>query len=377
MPPIEHAMLSASSAARWLVCTPSARLEYALGEQDGGPFAHEGTLAHQFAELAVRRALGPCDPEDEAQMDELRANPLYQPEMERHARSFASKVAWVWDRLEHRQVYVETRVSFNLWAPQGFGTADCILVGYDTDTGRKRLDVFDYKYGRGVRVSATDNPQLKLYALGAMHTGLTGDVPPAEIHLHIDQPRVSDGYSSDCLLYHRLIDWGYGISRIAYQAYMGNGVFQPSDETCRFCKVALRCPARIEQMSISPRAAELLNDDEIAEMLPLAKEWAKWVHRAEQHLLHRAMEGATIPGYKVVEGRRGKKRIEAGDTMLPDHFYKLVLKTPAEIRQEIGAELFDSLYADLVVQDRGKPILVPESDRRPEYRTAEMEFSAE
>lgn len=179
--PDQHALLSASGAHRWLACPPSATLEAGLPESSSSA-AEQGTAAHELAEWKLRRALH----------DAPTTKPVsswHDAEMETLTDDY---VAFVQERLRDvrqacadPQVLIEQRLDFSHVVPGGFGTGDCVIIAEPT------LQIIDLKYGQGVMVEAEHNPQLMLYALGALHA--FGDLYDIEtVAVTIYQPRRSN-----------------------------------------------------------------------------------------------------------------------------------------------------------------------------------------
>ncbi|MBA4541957.1 DUF2800 domain-containing protein [Thermoactinomyces daqus] len=220
---MKHAILSASGAHRWLKCTPSARLEQNIKDETS-PYAQEGTRAHALAEHWLQYELG------------LRLDaPQGEPEMMSYVKIYVDTVL---DRITpDSMVMLERRLDFSNWVPHGFGTGDAVIVN------DRRLEIVDLKYGKGVPVSAENNPQLRLYALGAVYEfGLLYDF--TVVRMTIVQPRL-DIISTEELTTSELLEWGDSIEPLAREAFAGKGELNPGDH-CRFCKVRSTCEARSE-----------------------------------------------------------------------------------------------------------------------------------
>lgn len=179
----KHALLSASSAKMWLACPPSARINAEFADESSS-YAEEGSLAHAICELKLKQQY--IKPQSRAtfrkKLKALQERELYQKEMEGYTDEYVDYIA----KLVHEfdaEPYIQTekRVDYSHIAPEGFGTADCILIGGG------QLHIVDFKYGKGVPVSAEANPQLKLYALGALQA-CQMLYPIETIVLHIVQP---------------------------------------------------------------------------------------------------------------------------------------------------------------------------------------------
>lgn len=365
-----HALLSASSAYRWLVCPPSAHI--ASGYPDTSTeYAREGTLAHEVAERIARGGQPPEAPGVTAEMVE-------------HARGYAAYIDEQ-KRTSDAIVLLEQRVDFSAWVPDGFGTCDCIILEGDT------LTIIDYKYGQGVPVSAEANPQIRLYALGALHDyGFAYRVRQVEMHIY--QPRL-DNISHTGLLTEDLLDWAeHTVKPAAAQAADGTGAFK-AGEHCRFCPhagscpaLAARCEALISKYDIAAGVPSL-SPEETAKILGMEPLITLWLKRVRERALSVLLEGEAIPGYKVVEGRGSRVWDDEAAVLseLLDAGYhtgdvtRSELLSPAAMEKALGKKRVGELIAAHVIRKPGAPSVAPESDRRPEYdRLAEAknDFSA-
>jgi len=357
----KHAILSASGAHRWLNCPPSARLEEHFPDEPS-PYAEEGTKAHKIAEGILLDKID--EPADETN------------EMFEYVSRYVEVVLEKW--IPGAQLYVEQRLDFSPWVPEGFGTGDAVIVSDDV------LEIIDLKYGKGVQVDAEGNPQLRLYALGAYNEfGALYDFQT--VRMTIVQPRL-DHVSTEELSLDELLAWGERIKPIAQQAYEGKGEFKAGPH-CRFCKARRTCRARaeanLELARYEFRKPELLSIEEVAEILAQAEELAAWAKDVKEYALTQAYRhGVKFPGWKVVEGRSTRKITDeaalaerlAAEDIDP---YKKVLKGISELEKEMGRKRFAELAADLIEKPPGKPTLVPESDKRPEINSAVLDFKKE
>ena len=238
-----HALLSASSAHRWLACTPSARLEEQFPDTTSEA-AKEGTLAHELAELKVRNYFKPHDVSKRKltfAIKKMKENPLWDDEMLEHTDTYIDYIRDVSIKLpSDPYVEVEKQVRFDSYVPEGFGTADCIMIQGET------LFVVDFKYGKGVLVSAEENPQMMLYALGA-YDACKLFYPIKQIRLAIVQPRLPDGISEWGCSLEQLLEFGDYVKEKAAVAFKGDGEFVPGEKQCRFCRAKSQCGARAEE----------------------------------------------------------------------------------------------------------------------------------
>lgn len=265
------------------------------------------------------------------------------------------------------QVFVEQRLDYSHVAPGGFGTGDCVIVAEPT------LHVIDLKYGMGVQVSAVDNPQLKLYGLGALAAfGALYDI--TEVQLSIFQPRRAN-VETWTISTADLITWGQEtVAPIAAIAAAGGGEYK-AGAWCQFCRIAPTCRARADanlalaRHEFAPPAELTL--DEVAGVLTRIPELKAWASNVEAWALAQAQAGTQVPGFKVVAGRSVRKYSDeaavaeaakqAGYTDIWDK--KLIGITAME--KLMGRSTFKDVLGDLVVKPEGRPTLVPESDKRP------------
>ena len=380
-------MLSPSSAERWINCPPSALLN-AQAEDKGSPWAAEGTLAHAVAEVKARKyLLGGIGPKKyEITMKNFRADPLWQDEMDGHTdyyleciKTFAAAFR------ETPHAAVEQRLDMSAIIPGCFGTADCILVGGGV------LHVIDFKYGRGVPVSAEGNAQMMLYALGALKAyELIYDID--YVNMSIVQPRVKDEPDTALIKAEDLRAWAETVVKpAAALAAKGEGVFQEGD-WCRFCAVRATCRARAEKQLALARnefkSPALLSDAEIGKALEDGRRLKDWLGDVEEYALGACLDGREIPGWKAVEGRSTRAWTDVNaafeaaraagvpDTML----YECKPLTLAAVEKLMGKRTFADVLGGFVAKPQGKPALAPADDKRPAYTartTAQEDFTKE
>ena len=381
--PDKHALLGASSAHRWLHCPPSARLCEQFPDAQS-EYAAAGTLAHSIAELKARKYfIEPMSARTfNSRLKKLKESPYYDKGMDAATDMY----------LEHLKtlalsfssppfVTLENRVDYSHLVPDGFGTADCIMIGDG------RICVVDYKNGSGVSVEADNNPQMMLYGLGALHTysAVYGE-SIRNVHLSIVQPNAG-GIKTWETSVTELNRWGteYAAPR-ALLAWEGKGEYA-AGEWCRFCAAKAQCRARAEQylaLEQEKREPALLTFSEIGDILSRAQSLASWVKQLEEFALHMALEGNSISGWKAVEGRGSREWIDGTDAA----FEKLVARgvpnallweqkpvTVAALEKSLGKKAFAEFSKDLVLTKPGKPTLVPESDKRPAYNPAALAFT--
>lgn len=371
MPDI-HALLSASSAERWINCPPSARLTENMPDTES-PHAAEGTLAHSLAELKVRKKFENMrKSEFDRRLGEIRKDPLYAPEMDSHTDTYLDcilKVAHGYSKVKP-YVVAEKRLDYSAYVPGGFGTCDCAMLC------KNDLHIFDFKYGKGVPVSAEDNPQLKLYALGALaEYDFLYDIQ--SVTLHIVQPRL-DNISDFTIGVDALTEWGSSIRPAAELADRGEGEFKCGD-WCRFCKAKANCRARAEDFFTLEKSAELpkelLSDHEIGEILERASRLKNWVSEVEEYVLSEILSGKSVDGWKAVEGRSNRKitDIDSAFEVLKKEGYDEAMLyerkpiTLTELEKLVTKKKLEELIGGMIDKPRGKPTLAPESDKRQPY----------
>ena len=359
----DHAVLSASGSHRWLNCLPSARLELEFENSESNAAA-EGTAAHALCEHKLKKAL---------HMRSKRPVSVYNSdEMEEHSDAY---VEFVMEQLGlARQsctdplILIEQRLDFSCYVPQGFGTGDCIIIG------DKKLHIIDFKYGMGVLVDAVENPQMKLYALGALEIyDSLYDIE--EVSMTIFQPR-RENVSTWTIPVKELKDWAKNeLKPKAKKAYDGEGEYL-TGEWCTFCRAAVKCRARAEEKlklaQMEFKLPPLLLDSEIEEVLSKLSDLTKWANEIIAYATDAAVNhGKEWHGFKVVEGRsiRKYKDEEAVAEVAKANGYKDIYRqsliTLTEMQKLMGKKKFEQILGGLIHKPPGKPMLVPNSDKRP------------
>lgn len=403
--PEQHALLSASSAGRWLVCTAAPRFEEQFPESTS-EYAEEGRLAHSFCELKLlKKFTVSIKPKTfTARINKLKKDALYNPEMEKTSDIYIEHLterAMQFDTTPY--VTAEVRVDFSEYVPEGFGTCDCVMIGGDT------IIITDYKHGKGVAVSAENNSQMKLYALGALkkYRAIYGDTIK-KVVLVIEQPRISEEPSIWETTVDGLIAWGESIKPIAEKAFRGLGEFVPG-EHCRFCRGKAQCKARadvhtaLEEFkdcvplnSLSPEELEqveadgqdgipvnVLSDAEIGDLLIRGSELVSWYKDLEEYALNATLNGKEIPGWKAVAGRANRALTDVDATFKAivaagyDEalLYERKPLTLSALETLIGKKDFAEKFGQFITKPLGKPTLVPMSDKREPYNAAAADFA--
>ena len=371
----KHAVLSASSSERWINCPPSARLCEAY-EDKGSDYAAEGTDAHTLCEYRLKQALGiPAE-------DPIENLGWYNEEMEECAAGYAAYVVELLETAKQNcsdpVVMIEQRVDFSRWVQEGFGTADCILIADGT------LNICDYKHGQGCLVDSDHNPQMMLYALGALEI-FDGIYDIDTVRMTIYQPRKSN-ISIFEMSKDELLKWAeIELTPKAQLAYEGQGNFS-CGEWCRFCKAKAECR---ERAIYNLRLAQydflnpaLLQDDEIADILGRIDALTSWASDVKEYALQQAISGKEWIGWKLVEGRSNRKYTSESAVAATvegagfDPYERKVLGVTA-MQKLLGKTRFEELLAPYLEKPQGKPTLVPESDKRPAMNTAKNDFMEE
>ena len=368
MPPIQHALLSASSAHRWIECPPSVIATKDIPDETS-VFAEEGTAAHEMAEYKVRRFLGEVD------LPLPNTGKFAADEIDKYTDVY---LEYVTDRIEtikrscpDAMVLVEQRLDFSNYVKEGFGTGDLIVIADDV------IQVIDFKYGKGVTVYAEHNPQMMLYALGALNLySHLYDINT--VQLSIVQPRL-DNISEWELSVSSLIDWAENVLKPkAEQAANGEGEFKAGDH-CRFCKIKSTCRKRAETMldmakyDFAPPAE--LTDEEISQVLNVASKLSKWADDIFAYAQAKAInDGVKWDGFKIVEGRSARKYADENKIadICREHGYSIsqIYKTSligiTDMEKLLGKKQFRELLSDYIIKPKGKLTLVPATDKREE-----------
>lgn len=375
---MKHALLSASGAKRWMECPPSARLEEPYPDSTS-EYAKEGTAAHTYAELKLGRIIGTVKNKEVKNFE--KNNEYYSKSMTDYIETYTDLVmekhAEAQTRSKDAILMLEQRLDFSRWVPEGFGTGDTVIISDGI------LEVIDLKYGKGVQVEAQNNPQLRLYGLGAWNIfRYLYDIK--KVRTTICQPRL-DNISTEELEVKELLEWAETqVEPKAKLAWDGNGEFK-AGEHCRFCRARSTCRARAEANTelakYDFKPAPELTKEEIADILAKIDELTSWAKDVKDHALEQAEKhGVKWPGWKLVEGRSKrtytdedkiaetlkKKRYRIKDIYKPKQLIGITA-----MQKLLGKKKMQELIGDYIVKPAGKPTLVPEDDKRPELSTAD------
>ena len=370
---VKHALLSASSSHRWLNCPPSARLCESYDDK-GSNYAAEGTDAHTLCEYKLKTALGIPAKDPTADLS------YYDEEMEECANGYA---AFILELIETAKqactdpvVLIEQRLDFSRYVQGGFGTGDCVIIADGM------LHIVDYKHGQGVLVEAEDNPQMRLYALGALEM-FDGIYDIDTVSMTIYQPR-RDNVSTHTVSKESLYQWAQEILKPAADlAFAGDGKFN-CGEWCQFCKAKHNCRTRTERsmelVRYDFKLPPLLTDDEVEDIIGKIDDLVSWASDIKDYALQAAVSGKQWHGWKLVEGRSNRRYTNENAVAAVvraagyDPYEHKVLGVTA-MTSLLGKKQFEEVVGGYVEKPQGKPTLVPQSDKRPSISTAQQDFS--
>lgn len=375
-----HALLSASSAARWLNCPRSVRLTENIKDEGSSVYAAEGTLAHAVAETMLRYYQEHGTIKDWTAIADFTTNEYWYDGMKDDVLPY---VEYVIETFESRSAAaaldIETRLDFSEYVPGGFGTGDAVILD------ARVLEIVDLKFGKGVPVEADHNPQTMLYGLGAyLLYDFIYDIK--HVKMTIVQPRL-DHITSFELSEKDLVYWAANtVKPIARLAYEGQGE-QKAGDWCRWCKLKATCKVRAQSLLAvtEKRNQAELSDAEISEILAARDAIKRWLTDIEDEVMDRLTAGGKLAGWKLVEGRSNRKINEpdklAGrllEQYAPELIYRpQELKTLTDLEKLVGKKRFAEEFGEYVYKPDGKPTLAPESDKRPALHSPEAEFEFE
>ncbi len=367
-----HAILSASGSHRWLECTPSARLSENF-EDVTSSYALEGSMVHLMCEIKLCKALGlPCD-------EKLPQDFEITQEMEDSSDAYVEYILDILGEIKKTckdpVVLIEQRLDFSNYVPEGYGTGDCVIVADGI------IHIIDYKNGSGVKVDSYENPQMKLYALGALNL-LDCLYNINTVSMTIFQPRIAN-ISTYEMEKDKLIEWANNVLvPRAKLAYEGKGEFVPGDH-CRFCKCKIKCTARalanLQLASYEFKTADLLDDDEIEDIIGKIDNLVEWGNSIKEYALNEALKGKKWSKYKLVEGRSNRKfksEEEVAKVVSDAGYdpYDKKLLSITDMTKLLGKAKFVELLDKYIYKPQGKPTLVSIEDKRPEMNLAVDDF---
>lgn len=373
--PGQHAKLSPSSAKQWMACTPSIK----LGSQfpnTSSSYAEEGTLAHSIAEKKLTKWI----------TKSRKKIVCEDKEMDDYTTQYLDYIVEVFNKVKKNCkdpfILVEQKLDLSEWTIDGFGTGDCIIIGDDT------LHIIDLKYGEGDPVSSYDNPQLRLYALGAIKEfGILYEFD--KVDMHIMQPRI-DNTSDMTMTVKELVAWGNDeVKPKAVLAYDGLGDYNPGKSQCKWCKAKAVCKARadnnLQLKEYGYLDPDLLNNEEISEILKKLEDLTSWAGDIKAHALDTMLQGVKYPGWKLVEGRSTRKVIDEDGlvkNLVAEGYDKSLLYTKklanlTALEKLAGKKDFAIISAGCIEKPAGAPTIAPESDKRAEYNSGAKDFAQE
>lgn len=377
-----HAILSASGASRWMACTPSARLEQNF-ENKTSEYAAEGTLAHELGELKLRKELeGLSTRSFNSKVKKIQEDKLYTADMpdyvDMYVETCLERVSEAKAKTPDALFKIEQRLDFSEWVPEGFGTGDFVIIADGT------MEVCDLKYGKGVPVSANNNKQMMLYALGAISEfSFLYDIE--KVRMTIIQPRL-DNISTFEVTVEDILKWAEEYVRPkAELAIKGEGEFCAGNH-CRFCRAKAVCRARAEKnlelAQYEFQKPPTMDNNDIAYVLSKVDELVNWAGDVKEYALEQALKGEEFDGYKVVEGRSNRKwsseddvaKVLIGQGFQENIIYTKKLDGISKIESSIGKKEVQRLLGDYIIKPVGKPTLVPITDKREPYNPAKVDF---
>lgn len=380
-----HALLSPSSAHRWLNCPLAPRLEATLPEKPS-EYAREGTVAHSVCEIAAKKHFKKTRAaEYNKVIKKLKTDESWNDEMLHTAETYVEHLAERAMSFDNEPyIAFEVKVDISDYVPEAFGHCDCVMFGGST------LIITDYKHGKGVPVSPEANPQLMLYALGALklYKPLFGDALQ-KVEIYIDQPRLNsyEGWGCDVK---DLLDWSMSVKPKAEMAFMGFGEYHAGD-WCRFCRANGICKAQADQQvgafedfsQAVNNPSALLTPDEMGIVLERGKNLVAWYESIKEKALEALLNGTAVPGWKCVEGRstrvwtdqdKALEKLQASGVERAI-IYDSVPKTLAQLEKVLGTAKFKELVGEFVTKPQGKPTLATADDSRKEYNSATSDFA--
>lgn len=375
--PTKHARCSASAAHRWINCPGSVALSDQCPDPGSSSYADEGTVAHNLAELKLRHVLHEItDAQYKKKLAKIQQDDYYNGEMDEATDFYVEAVLEEFAAAgEGAELMIEQRLDLTEWVPEGFGTSDAVIIG-----GRM-IQVIDLKYGKGIKVEAKNNPQFRLYGLGAV--ALFGDLYDFDtVKTTVVQPRL-DHVDSETVILKELLLWGEKeVKPRAIMAMEGTD-YMVAGDWCRFCPAKARCRKRaeynLELARMEFQKPPLLSDEEIGEVLAKAEHLKKWAEEVNEYALAEALAGKHFDGWKLVEGRSNRKYaddIQVAEKLKAAGFdeamlYQRKLYGITEMEKLVGKKKLAATLGDLLIKPAGKPVLVPESDKREAINTTE------
>lgn len=364
--PDRHSEKGASNAERWINCPISVVLSRGMPDETSS-YAEEGTIAHSVCEWKLRELLGGVVEDKQEPLDEemIRCTDDYRNFIEEELNTAKGNGS---DAI----LLIEQELDFGEYVPDSFGTSDAVIIS------NGQLEVIDFKYGKGVPVNAENNPQLRLYALGA-YLALGMLYVFTSVKTTVFQPRLNS-ISSEELTIEELLDWADNVVKPAANLTDEERTEAKVGPWCRFCKAGSICRARVEEaftiVDLADTNPALISDDEIPAILDKLDNAERWIEAIRKYAEEKAIsEGKHWNGYKLVEGRTVRKisdqlgamRVLTDKGYSPDEITTVKLKGIGELEKLLGKSAFNEVLGEYVVKPQGAPTLVKETDKRPEY----------
>lgn len=377
-----HAKLSASGANQWLNCPPSIKASEGVSDTSS-EFAREGTFAHELSELYFSNLYeNLSDADFKQQLEQSKSNEYYSEELREYVEQYVDIVEEKINEAKAQDepiLFFEHRLDLTRYVPESFGTGDVVVYYNGT------VEIIDLKFGKGVEVSALNNPQLRLYGLGAYEL-LKNFEDIHTIKMTIVQPRLHN-ISSETVDAADLVEWGLNtVKPQAIKAHNGEGEFKAGSH-CRFCKIRHSCRARAEANNVEAedmKAPATLNNGELAELLHRLPEIKRWASDVEEYCKSQAVENERqFDGWKVVEGKANRKYADEQQVYKrlteqydPKEVSETKVLSISKLEKQLGKKEVDNILGKLVVKPQGKPALVTEDDKRePIMQSAENDFT--
>lgn len=372
----DHALLSPSSASRWLKCTPSARFETEFPNSESQAAA-EGTLAHKLSELTMQHKLDLITKSKyQVELKSIQKHPLFDSSMLRYCADFATHILEKYYPVANKggKIFLEKRVDLTAWVPEAFGTVDIQIIGDDM------LEIIDLKYGKGVLVSAQDNAQMKIYALGVLKEW-DAIYSIKRVRMTIYQPRLDNIVTTEMTV-EDLYQWAEStLKPTALLAFEGGGEYVAGSH-CRFCRAQGICrAAATENLKMAKHdfaKPNRLDPEDVSDILDRADPFLKWIKAVTDHAQAEALKGVKWPGYKLVEGR--SNRIYKDEILVESKLRGLGFKEDAYIKKKLlgigdmeaslSSAVFEKHILPLLIKPQGAPTLVPITDGRAELNSA-------
>lgn len=377
--PDTHALLSPSSAMRWLNCTASPRLEVMFPEETSA-FAEEGTLAHAYCARGLKKYIKQVTIGEDYEINSLKQ--YHTGEMDEYTQEYIDTVTAQLEKARKKtkdaQLFVEVRLDFSKYIPESFGTSDAVIINDGT------MEVVDFKYGKGVKVNAENNPQMMIYALGA-YERFSFEYDIKDISMTIIQPRIGN-YSTFTISVKDILKWSeVTLVPKSKEAFSDNGI-QKAGDWCRFCKARHTCVAlaKYSICTIADAGNKLLTTDDMSKLvLPRLEVMKKWISDIETYTLEQALKGVKYYGFKLVEGRSNRKIVDSDAVRAllntngyeqSDYMKPSELRSITDLEKLIGKKKFSELCGNYIDKPQGKPVLVNKDDKRAEWNSTEMDF---